>query len=78
MLHQLAAGPALKHGQPKGKQQILEDLEIGLGPFAGNLGLAGQGGEVEQAGWEKLITSRKRAKSPICRTRASACTSSRR
>jgi hypothetical protein len=50
MLHQLAAGPALKHRQPKGEQQILEDLEIGLGPLAGNLGFAGQGGKVEQTG----------------------------
>jgi len=78
MLHRLAAGPALKHRQTKGEQQILEDPEMGLGTLAGNLGLTGEGGVVEKAGVEEADHLRKRAKSPICRTRASACTSTRR
>lgn len=76
MLHQLPLGTPLKHRQLKTEQQIFEDGEIALGTLAGDLGFTGEGGRLSWLACEKLITSRKRLKSPICRTRASACTSS--
>lgn len=49
MVHKLPFGPALKHWQTKGQQQVFENLQGCFGPLAWDFGFPRQAGQVELA-----------------------------
>jgi hypothetical protein len=77
MLHQLPVGTPLKHRQLRTEQQIVRYRKTTLGPLADNRAASrARAARLSWLAWEKLITSSKRLKSPICDTRTTVCSSS--